>query len=275
MPVDTIALAAFTPDHLDRAVELSRQVKWPHRRDDWATVLALGTGIVALDGGRVVGTAMVTRYGREVATISLVIVDAGMRGRGIGRKLMDWALRAAGDREYRLIATPDGLPLYRRLGFRPVEKILQYQAKLGALPPGEAIVWADPDRLAEIVALDCAAFGTERGALLEALFQRGRIAVPRQGAGFAVLRPFGRGEVAGPVVADTLQTAQALLAALFAFRPGAFMRVDTGETSGLAPWLAAHGLEHVDTEIAMHRGPATQPQAGRVRTFALAGHAHH
>lgn len=271
-----IALHELTPAHLDDAVQLSRAAGWPHRREDWALALAIGTGVVALEHDRVVGTAMVTRYGAAVATISLVIVDAARRGRGIGRQLLDWTLREAGEQECRLVATPDGLPLYRQLGFQTMEPILQHQGTLGAVPPGVGVVWADRDTLPAVIALDRAAFGADRSKLIEALFQRGQVAMLAGGGGFAMVRPFGRGEVAGPVVASTLAEAQTLLATVFAARPGSFMRVDTRQGSGLAPWLAMQGLAQVDVETLMRRGTGPhEPNTAHAQSFALASHAHH
>ncbi len=39
-----------------------------------------------------------TPYGDDCATINMVIVDASMRGRGVGRRLMDEALGLGGAR---------------------------------------------------------------------------------------------------------------------------------------------------------------------------------
>jgi hypothetical protein len=108
---------------------------------------------------------------------------------------------------------------------------------------------------------------------MAALGRAGRFAVIRDGSGlsdYAALRPFGRGEVAGPVVALDAADARRLLA--FAGRPGAFLRVDTPKASGLGDWLAAQGLASVGGGIAMIRGEA--PAAAReFQTFALAAQA--
>ena len=53
----------------------------------------------ACDDGRVVATTMMTPFGSDCATINMVIVDAAMRGRGLGRRLMDAALDMAGERQ--------------------------------------------------------------------------------------------------------------------------------------------------------------------------------
>lgn len=60
MQASLIDIQKFEPQHLDAAVELSRQAGWPHRREDWALVLSLSKGFVAIENGRVVGTAMAT-----------------------------------------------------------------------------------------------------------------------------------------------------------------------------------------------------------------------
>jgi hypothetical protein len=56
------------------------------------------------------------------------------------------------------------------------------------------------------------------------------------------MRPIGRSEVAGRVVARDAAAARRLLAFLFAGRPGAFFRVDTPKASGLGDWLAPRRL---------------------------------
>jgi predicted N-acetyltransferase YhbS len=273
VPLDQIEIVAFRPDHVDGAVRLSREAGWPHRREDWAMVLAIGAGFVAMEAGRVVGTAMLTRFG-NVANVGLVIVDPALRGRRIGRRLMQSVLDAAADCECRLVATPDGLALYRGLGFQPVADIAQHQGVLIApTPPQAEIAWAGPDRLPDIVALDRAASGTDRTPLIRAICETGRVAMLRNGRGFAVLRPFGRGEVAGPVVAPTAEEARALLSFLFAARDGAFMRVDTETASGLAPFLAAHGLARVDSGLLMRRGEQVAALRNGLQIFALASQA--
>ena len=111
---------------------MSRQVKWPHRREDWELVQSVSQGIVALEEERVVATIMMTPYGDDAATINMVIVDAAMRGRGLGRKMMEEALGKAGERTCYLVATQEGLPLYESLGFVTTGEIVQHQGE--ALP---------------------------------------------------------------------------------------------------------------------------------------------
>lgn len=94
-------------------------------------IWSLSEGQVALEGGRVVGTAFMTPFGRTCATLNTIIVDEAMRGRGLGRRLTTTALEQAGDRECRLTATADGLPLYEMLGFVATHDVRQHQGTVG------------------------------------------------------------------------------------------------------------------------------------------------
>lgn len=277
MQAPSSAIVAFGPDHLDGAVALSRQAGWPHRPEDWRLALDLSRGVVACgDDGRVIGTALMTPYEQGCATINMVIVDEAQRGRGLGRLLMQAALDLAGDRPLRLVATADGLPLYEKLGFRAVGQVVQHQGLVRSLEaPVDVAVTAEPDP-ARLVALDAAAFGTRRAALIGTLARIGRVAewrAPDGLAGFAVLRPFGRGEVIGPVVARSVEDAKALIGFWAAQRPGAFLRLDTTAATGLSPWLADLGLAEVGGGIAMRRGGADDSAPSAFTTYALANQA--
>ncbi len=260
MQANLIDIQAFQPDHLDAAVELSRQAGWPHRKDDWALALSISKGFVALDNGRVVGTAMASLLGDSCATVNMVIVDEAMRGRGVGRQLMQAAMAAAENRECRLTATSDGLPLYEKMGFVACGQVLQYQAVPLATEKPAGVAWTDKVEPAELAALDAQAFGADRGNLFAVLAERARFAlVEKQGVikGFAALRAFGRGEVIGPVVAEDVEIAKDLIAFVMSERAGEFLRVDTTVDAGLAP-----GLQNA----ALPMSAAASPCAGRKPT---------
>jgi predicted N-acetyltransferase YhbS len=277
MTSDTIELAAFGPQHLEGAHRLSQQANWPHRLKDWQTALALSTGFAAVSdqGNRVVGTVLVTPYRDNAATINMVIVEEASRGRGLGRKLMDAALALAGNRTLRLVATDEGVPLYQRLGFEKTGAIAQHQGFVRSITIPTGIRAAMPADLAAITELDRIAYGADRASLISHLATIGSFAVlERAGglAGFAAIRPFGRGEVIGPVVASDADDAKALIAHFLIPRSGAFVRLDTHAATGLGPWLAEQGLAHVGGGIAMRR-PVVATSVPRFTTFALANQA--
>ncbi|SIQ58029.1 Acetyltransferase (GNAT) domain-containing protein [Rhizobium sp. RU35A] len=275
-----IDLQAMQPEHLEGALTLSRQAGWPHRLEDWQMLLRLSEGLVVMDGQRVVATTFMTPYGVDMATINMVIVDESLRGRGIGRLLMMKALELAGDRTCRLVATEDGLPLYRKLGFVETGEIFQHQGLLAALPaPSADVGWAVGADRSQIEVLDRGAIAADRRDLISYLFAQGRFAVLKDAGvvrGYAAIRDFGRGEVIGPVVAETVAQARSLLAFIMAGRPlGTFLRVDLDGHTDLAPWLVAHGLMPVGGGIAMHRpgSVAAASCAPRIHRFALASQA--
>ncbi|MGO8184908.1 GNAT family N-acetyltransferase [Rhizobium leguminosarum] len=274
MQASQIEIVPFGPDHLEAAVALSRQAGWPHRTEDWQLALALSDGMVAVEDGKVVGTVLVTPYKGDCATINMVIVDETMRGRGLGRKLMDAALLTAGDRPLRLVATTAGLPLYQKLGFHETGTVLQHQGHAGEIAaPAETEAATDLDGIA---ALDRLAFGADREGLLSYFAGIGAFAVIRRDghlSGFACLRPFGRGEVIGPVVAADLGQARKLIEHFIARRPGRFLRVDTTAETGLSPWLAEQGLAHVGGGITMKKPLANDAADPTATTFALASQA--
>ncbi|MCP3468942.1 GNAT family N-acetyltransferase [Bradyrhizobium sp. CCGUVB1N3] len=278
MTQSTISLTAFRPEHLEGALRLSRQAKWPHRLEDWQLALDLSAGFVALDANAstVVGTVLMTPYQRDVATINMVIVDEAARGRGLGRQLMEAAIALAGERALRLVATSEGLPLYQKLGFCRTGTIVQHQGHALRVTLPANVRPAEPRDIPEILALDRSSYGAGREDLLRALVKVGHLAVLGDGqriAGFAASRAFGRGEVIGPVVAANADGGKALLAYFMAGREGRFVRVDTAEASQLEAWLTDKGLVPVDEGIVMQRPVVARSSGATFTAFALASQA--
>jgi hypothetical protein len=126
---------------------------------------------------------------------------------------------------------------------------------------------------AEAVArLDREATGWTRPQTLRKLAQiaQGHVLL-RDGAprGYAFCRLFGRGHVIGPVVAESLDDARALIKAALAPLGSTFVRIDTAASTQLAPWLESIGLAQVGEATTMVLSPQT-PATGPARMFALA-----
>lgn len=283
MPETTLTIVPFAPGHLAGALALSQAEHWPHRAEDWALFLSLGRGVVALLDGRVAGTALVTRFG-PVGLAGMIIVGEALRGRGLGRKLVEAAMATADVPEYRLIATEAGLPLYRKMGFVETGAVIQYQGILSAVPapaPGDGHIGrAGAADTAALAALDRQATGLDRGALIAACLRSGQIVTLHDGAqpaacgqitGFAAIRPFGRGLLVGPVIARAAGDARALLAGAMADHAGAFVRIDIDAESGLGPWLEQAGLTRAGGGIVMSTAP--RPRTTPIRCFAIAAQA--
>ena len=221
-----IEIIPFMPEHLDGALRLSEQVNWPHRKEDWALMLDISEGVVAINDGQVVGTALTTLFGSDVATSNMIIVEQEMQGRGLGRQLMDEILSTAMGRESRLVATDIGLPLYTKLGFEVTGRVMQHQGNMGIVSTmDDRCEWDDAPDFDALCALDRAACGMDRHRLIQALIDAGKVAVIRERGtiiGFAILRDFGGRQAVGPVICDDIETAKSLLTFVFASRTEGF-----------------------------------------------------
>jgi len=270
---DTIALVDFTDSHVPQAAILSGKARWPHRAEDWSNILATSAGVVVIDRSskedKLVGTGLCSLFeGR--ARLNMIIVDAAMRGRGLGRAIVEALIRKAGDRPISLVATEDGLPLYRKLGFVPAGEIEQWQgilAKNFTIPAN--ITSGSVTDIAPVLERDRAAYGFGRQTMLTSLVKRGDLFLSENG--FAIRATFGRGTTIGPIVAQTQEEAQALLAAALEGLSGQFVRVDTDPALGLTPMLEDAGLSLVGGGTVMHRGDA--PKSGGLTAYAMASQA--
>lgn len=273
---DGVDLLPFAEAHLEGALKLSQEMAWPYRLEDWEVALQLGRGFVLQDdAGQVTGTAAWWPYGETHASAGMIIVAKAAQGRGYGARLMEALLAAAHPRSITLNSTVEGQALYQRRGFVPVGAIHQHQGipteRHEAPPPSLVRAMAASDFEA-VARLDQQAAGWPRPAMLRRLIELGeghvllQDGVPR---GYAICRRFGRGHVIGPVVAESLDDAQALIEAALARLGNVFVRVDTSAALQLGPWLERIGLRQVDTATTMVLG--TPPAStGPARMFALA-----
>lgn len=271
-----VRLRNMTIGDLAPAHALSRAAKWPHRLEDWQFLLNLGQGVVAEQGGAIVGIAMGWPFGPDAASLGMVLVSPECQGSGVGRKLMNAIIEYLGDRTIILNSTDVGLPLYKSLGFMPVGTVYQHQGaafsvSIPTLGSGERIRPMGLSDRATIIDLDRRAMGMPREELLSALQSSARgIVLDRGGkaAGFALFRRFGRGHVVGPAVATDIHGAKALISHWLSSNPGMLIRLDVPDASGLSRWLDALDLTCVGRVTSMVRGkPPKQDNA--VKTFVL------
>jgi GNAT superfamily N-acetyltransferase len=265
---------------LTAAQALSREVRWPHRLEDWQFVHSVGQGLVAYSGDQLVGTAMWWTFGNGIARLGMVIVSPTAQRSGIGRALMLNILDRIADRTVLLSATKEGETLYRQLEFQSIGSIVQHQgasfsAPLVPLRAGERVRPSGRNDLAGLVELDAAACGAPRESLIAALIANGEVVVlddAGEMVGFAFYRRFGRGHVIGPVVARDTASAKALIAHWIGSNAGMFMRIDVPGESGLSAWLDELGLARIGTVLTMARGTPLN-QAGGFHVFGVVNQA--
>jgi GNAT superfamily N-acetyltransferase len=218
-----IGLRRMTPADIAAGLALCRANGWNQTAADWELLLEMGGDgcRVAVAGDRVVGTSTVVNYEARFAWIGMVLVEADMRGRGIGSALMRDALDRLGDVPARLDATPAGYPLYLKLGFveecrlKRMTKASTSSAAAGAPDAARRMRREDLDAVAE---WDRRVFGADRRRILEwALEAAPDLAfVVERGTslrGYCLGRRGHLFRQTGPVVADELETAQQLVEA--------------------------------------------------------------
>jgi ribosomal protein S18 acetylase RimI-like enzyme len=273
---DGVVLIPFATEHLEGALQLSQEMSWPYRLEDWALALELGEGFALRNGaGRVIATAAWWAYGKDHASAGMIIVAKAAQGRGHGARLMDALLAAAHPRTLALNSTAEGMGLYESRDFIRIGVVQQHQGVPAERHPPPSANLVRPMAASDIdaiVHLDQQATGWARRQMLERLIQAGEghvLVRDGQPLGYAVSRLFGRGHVIGPVVADSAAGARALIEAALARLGPVFVRIDTPATSQLGSWLELIGLRQVDEATAMVKG-AHLPPVGPARTFALA-----
>lgn len=280
MDVDArVTLRPMAAQDIDVATELSREQGWPHREEDWTQFLEWGEGIIAELDGKPAGTIMGWRFGKDMATIGMVIVTSAAQGRGIGRKLMNAMLERLAGRTIVLNATDEGLPLYRRLGFEVTGTVLQHQGSAPSVPlvellPGERVrpMGAADGSLGDLYSK---ASGMDRRALFDALAAGSSTVVlsrEDQPVGFALFRRFGRGWSIAPVVAPDLGGAKALVSHWLGANTNTFCRLDVPLESGMSEWLQKLGLPCVGRVHTMALGPAPKGDV-EAKIFGLAAQA--
>ncbi|MGQ3485865.1 GNAT family N-acetyltransferase [Roseovarius pacificus] len=270
----TATIRPITPDDRSLLHELTLSVFWRHRTRDLDFFISLGQGYIALDEiGRPLGSAMYYPSGPDFATFGLMITTPRLQALGAGRRLLRRILRDCEGRDVRLMATKSAYWLYEAAGFVPVGTIWQHEgvARDIHLPdpvPGVEICPLEPAHLPAVLALDAQAYGAYREVILNKIMSlsEGVVAL-RDGVvcGFAMMRPFGRVEVIGPLVAEDDRMAMQLCAVLIQRRKGHELRVDTPQQSEhFKAFLAAAGLGVVDTVTEMRMGRARGAADGPV-----------
>ncbi len=122
-----VAIEPFGPAHLDGLIALVAAEGWDTYAEDPArTHRALtapgATTLVAVTGGRVAGAIQLQSDGLIQAHLSLLLIDPGRRGTGLGSRLLREGLHHAGGLRLDIRTSTDGyyerLGASRSLGFR-------------------------------------------------------------------------------------------------------------------------------------------------------------
>jgi GNAT superfamily N-acetyltransferase len=190
---------------IDIAAELSAEAGWSQTADDWRMLLRLNPeNCFGIDAdGRLVSTATLMCYGKQLGWIGMVLTTTAYRRRGFARTLLLHTIARAdqlGIESLKLDATDQGQPLYESLGFRveqPVERWWrpkQAACEVGGVQP------------AHLLHHDVHAYGADRSKLLHALTERSKVQASAHG--FCLTRPGRRANYIGPCISQSAEFAR-------------------------------------------------------------------
>ncbi|WP_128925398.1 GNAT family N-acetyltransferase [Bradyrhizobium guangxiense] len=219
---------------------LSTEAHWNQTEEDWRIFLREGIVFGIRDGTRLVATAALLPYSGNNAWISMVLVSATHRRRGLATRLVDACLETARKNGLTswLDATPDGAAVYGPLGFTPTLQL----RRLKLVKPARAD--APPSSSATLDALsarDRRATGFDRTALLSALVQRSGSRIVTTSGAIALVRDGRTARHIGPLLADDAAAALAVVDAIIRSETGALLLDAVASQSAFLEGLTASG----------------------------------
>lgn len=253
----------MTEADIPRGLELCRQAGWNQLERDWQIFLKLSPGAcLAMEEGKVIGTAVTLPYGDRFSWIGMVLVDREYRGRGIGMELLRKALDLINkETTAKLDATPEGRKLYLKMGFvdeyplsRMIKPGVNHSPYISAAKVFQKNEWG------AIKEADRPIFGADRLSLLEWIWtgapemafvlKKNNILL-----GYCFGRPGHRYFHIGPVVAADAETARHLVLAAINQGRGRSLLLDVPHLDPSWPvWLKSIGFEEQRPFYRMYRG---------------------
>ena len=174
-------LRIMTKSDIPACMRLKEIAGWNQTAEDWMRFLDASVGgcFVAEVDGEVRGTVATITYEKRFAWVGMVLVDQEYRGKGLGTRLLRVAIDFLQDARIaciKLDATPQGKPIYEKLGFEceyEIERwILKRTPDVAARTKESVSKNTVSEQVFEsILAEDLAVFGADRSKLLESLRQ--------------------------------------------------------------------------------------------------------
>jgi GNAT superfamily N-acetyltransferase len=255
---------------------LSAEAGWNQTADDWRLFVTRGDTFGIRDDDSCVASAAALSYG-GCGMVAMVLTTATHRRRGFAATLFSRAVRTLTDVSAVPIldATPDGLRVYERQGFRPVEKLerwVRYNTpksqgfkpppiRYSERPPGEAERFSD---------IDESVFGARRDVLFADVMSRPSTISSAAADSFVLARRGRIGTQVGPLVARDEVQALSLLEGIVARIWGVVIIDVPTRWTLLRDWLPPHGFrtQRPFTRMALDR---SAPFGDPGRLFASAG----
>src|SRR6266404_1790217 len=151
-----VAIVRLDVEDAQAGLALSTEAHWNQNEADWRFFLSKGTVFGLRDGRKLVATAALLPYSSGNAWISMVLVTASWRRRGLATRLVDACLEAATKQGFVtwLDATPAGATVYGPLGFAPTLQLRRLRLDHAMSTKAEAPPSLSPGGMEKFAALD-------------------------------------------------------------------------------------------------------------------------
>ena len=269
---DHIAIVELGPDDALAGLELSAEAHWNQNEADWRFFLSQGAVFGVRDGdGHLIATAALLPYTSRNAWISMVLVTANWRCRGLATKLVDACLGAAATQGLTtwLDATPAGATVYGPLGFAPTLQLRRLRLENSMSTKAEAPPSLVPCGIERFAAQDRLAMGFDRGTLLMELSGRSGSRLLSSNDALALVRDGRKARHIGPLFADRPDQALAMVNEIVWSETGPLLIDAVGEQDEFLKGLTNSGWRIERPFQRMRFGHAAAPLAKL--PFAVAG----
>lgn len=238
---------------LEALMQIKNDENWNQTEEDWLFLIKYNPKycLVAVSENRVIGTVTALNYHQKLAWIGMMLVSKKYRGLGVSKVLMNTIIKKLDKCDsVKLDATPAGVPVYEKLGFKTeykIDRMVSCGLSIDRFDPKDTgtlkISNISKDDIYKIVAMDKMIFGTERSDLIDYLFNNKKeigfqIKKMDQLKGFVLGREGSNYLQIGPLIADTFQIAKWLLISVFKKMSRKFLLVDVlADQRELQEWL--------------------------------------
>ena len=271
MAATDIVITKLSADDAPAGLVLSTEAHWNQNEADWRFFLNQATMFGLRDkDGVLIATAALLPYTSGNAWISMVLVTASWRRRGLATQLVDACLEAAAKQGLTpwLDATPAGATVYGPLGFTPTLQLRRLRLEnsvrnAGASRPLTAGNFSD------FTARDTRTIGFDRSTLLAELGGRSGSRLLSNGEAFALVRDGRTIRHIGPLFADNSDRALALVDAIVRSETGPVLIDAVSTQEAFLNGLTGSGWTIERPFQRMRFGRATTPPAEL--PFAVAG----
>ena len=223
---EPVVIAKLGPGDAIAGLALSTEAQWNQNEADWRFFLTQGTVFGSRDSdGRLIATSALLPYTSGNAWISMVLVTAQWRRRGLATRLVDACLDAARKQGFTswLDATPAGASVYGPLGFSPSLQLRRLRLERPAASETKPLQTLATGDLERLILNDRRTMGFDRSTLLAELAGRSGSLLLSSGDAVTLVRDGRKARHIGPLFAGDTRRALTMVDEITGSEHGPFL----------------------------------------------------